>query len=136
MKLNINDPVFLFLEILYFFFSITDKSQRHGLHPARGQSIAELFPEERADFIPNKSVEDPSRFLRVIFRFIKNGRRFKRLQNTFLCDLMEEYPCYLLFLPDQLCDMEGYGFSFTIRVGADIYFISSLTCLFQFFDNL
>ncbi len=60
-------PVLLRLEGLYLALALDHKAKRHRLHAARAQALPDLSPEEGAEAVSHKPVQDPAGLLRLHF---------------------------------------------------------------------
>ena len=63
LKIRIQCPVFLGNERIDFILTVGNNTQRHGLYPAGGKASFDFFPQERADFIPDHTVQTSPRLL-------------------------------------------------------------------------
>ena len=122
LEINKELPVFLRFERLNLFLALYKKPQGHGLNPACGQPLPNALPQQRAYLVSDKSVEYAASDLRLDLAHVDLLRLFNGLFDGILRYLVEQDALDVI-LTDffyLLCHMICDGFTFTVRVAADI----------------
>ena len=73
-------------------FTINDQAHRNRLHPPRGQTLANLVPQQRAQLVSHKPVNHPAPLLRLHEIEIDLAGMLQRILHRRLRDLMEDHP--------------------------------------------
>ena len=115
-------PVFARDELLDLEFPVTNKPQRHRLHPTGGTCAGELSPQHRREREADKVVECPAGEVGVDQCAIDRTRVFHGVQHRLLGDGVEHHPLdglllKCLFLLEHLQHVPGDGLALPVRVG-------------------
>ena len=111
--------------------------ERNGLHATGGDSAAHLVPEQRADLIADKTIENAPRLLRINDVLIDPAGFFDGRANRLRRDFIEEDAEDLGLVPvENFFQVLADRFAFTIRVSREKNAIGGLRCGAQFFNDL
>ena len=131
-QLGPNDPEFDRLEALDFSLTVDDHGHSHGLHATCRQTGRDLFPQQRAEFVAHKAVQDSSGQLRFVAQRIQLNRVGQGLQNAVLRDFVEQHSVHdghglVLLAPtlNLLCHVPRDGLALAVRVRAEIHVINT-----------
>ena len=89
--MDIDGPIFLFLERADFALALNHHPKGDRLHPARGQPGADTLPQERRDAVADQSIEHAARLLRVHQLHVDLARLAERLEDGVPSDLRERH---------------------------------------------
>jgi len=110
LKQGGDGPVFLLGEVPDLLLPVADQPERDGLDPARAQSLADLFPEQRADEVADKAVKDAPGLLGSDLVRVDVALLFKRFFDGLLGDLVEEdAPDIRVGIFEELAQVPGDG---------------------------
>jgi hypothetical protein len=117
-------PVFLGFEDADLLLALADHAQRRTLHAAGRQAAAHFLPEQRREIETDQVVERASRLLGVHQVKRQVARFGHRALHLALGDFVEHHALDFLALEvaalfEQLAQMPGNGFAFTVRVGGE-----------------
>ena len=136
-EFDLDIPVFLWFEILYFVFAVTDDFECRGLYTSRAQSSAYLAPKKRTDLITHQAIQRTSGLLRVHQTDVNGTRRLDCLFDRILCNFVEHDATWLIRVQSQEeSQMPGDCLSLAVRVGCQIDFSGSLRLFFELLDQI
>ena len=92
MEFSLERPVFGAAERDPFPLPFDDDSDRNALYAPGRKVVVDLVPEEGRDFIAEKPVDDPPRFLRLDEILVDLARSFQRRLDRLFGDFVEDEP--------------------------------------------
>src|SRR5215469_4899251 len=87
----VDRPIFLFLERLNVTLAFHNETQRNGLHTSSGKSATNFVPQERGDLVPDNTIKNATRLLRVNQVPVDLPRMIKRGLHCLGSDFVEGY---------------------------------------------
>ncbi len=118
-------------------FAIADQLQGHRLDAAGAQAATDLVPEQRADLVTDKPVEDAARALRGHHLLVDGTRMVEGVLNGLLGDFVEGQPVNLALLALQfLNQVPADGLALAVGVGRDVNVRRVFRGLLELLDDL
>ena len=134
---RVDRPVFDRNERADLFLALHDDAGCNRLHPSRAQTALDILPEQRAEFVTDDAVENPTGLLRVDQIHIDGSRRFDCRFDRRFGHLVEADALGLLHGNAERCrQMPRDGFSFAVRVGCEKDFVCRFRFLADFLDEV
>ena len=100
--------------------AVDDETERDGLHPAGGQAVADLLPEQRGHRVAHEPVDDAARLLRVHQILVDLAGMLEGLVDRRGGDLVEGHAAELgLRDLDDIREMPGDRLAFAVEVGGE-----------------
>ena len=133
----VQGPVFLRHESADLVFAFHHQPGGDGLDAACGETAANLSPEQRRELIAHDAIQNPAGLLGVHQIQVDGSRLLDGLGDDALGDLVEGHaPGFAVGQAQQLLNVPGDGFAFSIRVSCQIDGSGSFCSLFQFLDEI
>ena len=125
LQIRLDGPVFTGYEFLDFLFAFCNQAQRRALHPSRRQAGTDFSPQQRRQVEADQIVQRATRLLCVYQALGKFSGVCYRFLDSGFGELVELYTVHILVLEnvprlEQLEQMPGNRFTFTIRVGCQV----------------
>ena len=136
LKTCVDRPVFLRHECADLIFPVHDEPRRNGLHTARRQPLAHLFPQQRTELIADYPVEHTPRLLRVHEVLIDGARLRDGAAHHVLCDLVEGHAHRLIVRNvQQILEVPRDRLSLAVRVSCEIDVLTFFCAVAQLLDD-
>ena len=117
---RLDGPVLLRLEGADLPLALDDQPERHGLHPAGGESGLDRPPEDRARLVAHQPVEDPAGLLRVHLPLVDLPRLVHRGEHGVSGDLLEQHPVHRDLGVDLVGHVPGDRLALPVGVGGEV----------------
>ena len=129
-EINLDGPVFAWLECLYLNLPLTDQAKRHGLHPSCRLSPRQLAPKHRRQGKADEIIQRSSGLLGINQIHIQITGVIDTVQNGAFSNFIKDHPLRMdvmkaVVVFQRLHDMPGNGLPFPIRVGGEIKMIAT-----------
>ena len=117
-------PVLLLFKGKNFLLALADQTERHRLDATGGESVADLFPEERREVETDQIIQNRTGLLGIHEIKGNVARIFNRMQDRLFGDFMELDPLdldagVLLVEAERRQQMPGDCLTFTVGVGCE-----------------
>ena len=133
---RIQQPVFLTDKIADLFLAVDDHARGDALYAAGGQTLLDLFPQQRRELVADDAVQDAARLLGVDQILVDIAGLPDALGHDALGDLVESHaPRLLVGQLEQLLEVPGDRLAFAVRVGREIDGFGALGLGLQLLDQ-
>ena len=134
---SIDRPVFLGYKCADLFLAVNDDTGRRRLHTPCRKSASDILPKEGRQLIAHNTVEDSARLLCIDKIHVYAARLLDGCLDYTGCDLVKA-DTQRLFHGNlkRRCQMPCDGFSLSVRVGCQKYFLCRLGFLADLLDQI
>ena len=134
---RVDVPVFVWLEVFNFQLTVPDQPHGHALHAACGQAAADLFPQERAQFVADQTIQLAPGLLGVEQVDIDGARVGHALLDALLRDLVKGHAVGCAGVqPQNVRQMPADGLALAVRVGCQQDAVALFGLGLQLLDEL
>ena len=116
--------------------ALDDQPRGHRLHPAGGQTRADLAPQHGADLIADQAVQDAAGLLSVHQMNVQIPGAGQRPGDGLLRDLRERHPPHGHFGLENLEEVPGDGLALAVVICCQVELFSALEGLAELGDRL
>ena len=131
VKVGVEGPVFLFLELLDLTLTLDDEAESYGLDASGGKATADFVPEQGRDLETDKAVQDAAGLLGIDEIPVDFAGMLESFQHGLLGDFVEGDAVDGLGLHFVAAsavgiaakffgEMGGNGFAFAVRIGRQV----------------